>query len=427
MAKKKKLTPEQEKEIKLLQANNEMLQKTKETVKLKGNTDSVKRIELAQQDVYEQLKKIDVDIANEIMSGNDKEQEDDVIVNMLKTDDNESIFDILKKNGGDHNIPDDKEVVSTNENTYVKEAVISSNEFNNVDSDVQYDIVSLPSNGQCYRDKIERVPVAYLTAYDENFITSPNLYKDGLVIDFLLKHKIMNKDINIDELVTGDVDAIILFLRATSYGPEFPIYVRDPQSGEQIDTVVDLTKLKMKDFNLVGDENGHFEYELPVSKDKIKFKFLTRKDERNLRILASLEGDSVKAQTIKSNIKVLTEAIKGDKHLSGNDKQELLKDLDKMTPWLKKLEEDKSTPYNKTITNRMEMSVVAVNGNYDRQFITKYVRNMVARDSLMLRRYMLENEPGIDFEIEVERPSSLGGGSFKTFLEWDDNVFLNIS
>ena len=52
---------------------------------------------------------------------------------------------------------------------------------------------------------------------------------------------------------------------------------------------------------------------------------------------------------------------------------------------------------------------------------------MSAKDSLMLRRYILDNEPGVNFEIEVERPMSLGGGSFKTFLEWDDNVFLNIA
>ena len=216
-------------------------------------------------------------------------------------------------------------------------------------------------------------------------------------------------------------------MRATSYGPEFPIYVRDPESGEQIETVVDLTTLKSKEFTLKGDKDGYFEYELPVSKDKVKFKFLTRKDEKNLRILSNLESEGVKAQTVKSNIKVLTEAIKSDRYLDGKDKQELIKDLEKMTPWIKKLEETNTTPYNRLITNRLEMSVVAVNDNYDRNFITKYVRNMVARDSLMLRRYILDNEPGIDFEIEVERPESLGGGSFKTFLEWDDNVFLNIA
>ena len=422
---KKKLTPEQEKEIKLLQANNEMLQKTKEEAKLRGTKESVKRIEIAQQDVYEQLKKIDTDIAEKIFNENSLEEKS-VVTSMLENNySDESVYDVLSKNEKKTKKENKKTETSKTENV-VKEAIISNTDFNNVDLDMQYDVIALPSNGECYKNKTERVPVAYLTAYDENFITSPNLYKDGLVIDFLLKHKIMNKDINIDELVSGDVDAIILFLRATSYGVEFPIYVRDPQSGEQIETVVDLSTLKYKEFNLKADSNGHFEYELPVSKDKVKFRFLTRKDEKNLSLLSSLESENVKAQTIKSSLNVLKEAVKSDKYLDGKEKQELLKDFEKMNPWIQKLEETNTTPYNKLITNRLEMSVVAVNDNYDRKYITKYVKNMVAKDSLMLRRYIIENEPGVNFEIEVERPEILGGGSFKTFLEWDDNVFLNI-
>ena len=310
---KKKLTPEQEKEIKLLQANNEMLQKTKEEAKLRGTENAVKRIELAQQDVYEQLKKIDADVAENVMK-NDNKTEDDIIVSMLESKpSNESVYDILKKNEEKMKNIVKEQPTSTYNESVVREAVFTNTDFNNVDMDVQYDVISLPSNGQCYKNKTERVPVAYLTAYDENFITSPNLYKDGLVIDFLLKHKIMNKDINIDELVSGDVDAIVLFLRATSYGPDFPIYVRDPQSGEQIETVVDLTTLKSKEFNLIGDKDGYFDFELPISKDIVKFKFLTRKDEKNLRILSNLESEGVKAQTVKSNIKVLSEAIKSDR------------------------------------------------------------------------------------------------------------------
>lgn len=423
---KKKLTPEQEKEIKLLQANNEMLQRTKEEAKLRGTENSVQRIELAQQDVYEQVKKIDKSIAEKMMKENNSSEEKSVITTMIENHySDESIFDVLKRQEEKEQIKVKEE--PTRVEQVVKEAVFSNTDFNNIDMDVQYDVISLPSNGECYRNKTERVPVGYLTAYDENFITSPNLYKDGLVIDFLLKHKIMNKDINIDELVSGDVDAIILFLRATSYGTDFPIYVRDPESGEQIETVVDLSTLKYKEFTLKGDKDGYFDFELPVSKDIVKFRFLTRKDEKNLKLLSNLESESVKAQTIKNNIEVLKEAVKSDRYLDGKDKQELLKDFDKMKPWIQKLEETNSTPFNKLITNRLEMSIVAVNDNYDRSFITKYVKTMVAKDSLMLRRYILEHEPGVDFEIEVQRPEILGGGSFKTFLEWDDNVFLNIA
>jgi len=79
------------------------------------------------------------------------------------------------------------------------------------------------------------------------------------------------------------------------------------------------------------------------------------------------------------------------------------------------------------MTNNMLLHIVSINGNSDREFIKKYVSTMPARDALMLRRYIADNKPGIDFNIEVKRPESLGGGSFKTFLNWDDSIFLNIA
>ena len=424
---KKKLTEQEEKEIKMLQATNEMYEKTLENVKLRGDEEMVKRVQLAKNDIVAQIKQID----GSSLKTNNKNEENSVsdILNNRYYD-TENIEEILDRNSFNEsfNVKENINDISVNTNiNNVNDVIISNNDFNSIDDDMNYDIISLPSNGQCYRHKTERLPVGYLTAYDENFITSPNLYKDGLIIDFLLKHKVKNNNIKLDELVSGDVDAIILFLRATSYGAEFPIVVRDPESGEQIETTIDLMSLTYKEFKLVGDENGYFDYELPQSKDKIKFKFLTRNDEKKLRLLSSLESDSVKARTIIDNISVIIEGIKVDKGLSGKDKQEYVNSLNKINEWAKKELEKNNMPFNRMITNRLELSIVSVNGETDRKYISKYVKNMNAKDSLMLRRYILENEPGVNFEIEIERPVSLGGGSFKTFLEWDDSVFLNIA
>lgn len=424
---KKKLTEQEEKEIKMLQATNEMYEKTLENVKLRGDEEMVKRVQLAKNDIVAQIKQID----GSSLKTNNKNEENSVsdILNNRYYD-TENIEEILDRNSFNEsfNVKENINDISVNTNiNNVNDVIISNNDFNSIDDDMNYDIISLPSNGQCYRHKTERLPVGYLTAYDENFITSPNLYKDGLIIDFLLKHKVKNNNIKLDELVSGDVDAIILFLRATSYGAEFPIVVRDPESGEQIETTIDLMSLKYKEFKLVGDENGYFDYELPQSKDKIKFKFLTRNDEKKLRLLSSLESDSVKARTIIDNVSVIIEGIKVDKGLSGKDKQEYVNSLNKINEWAKKELEKNNMPFNRMITNRLELSIVSVNGETDRKYISKYVKNMNAKDSLMLRRYILENEPGVNFEIEIERPVSLGGGSFKTFLEWDDSVFLNIA
>lgn len=428
MARPKKQTQElsedKVKELKMLVANFEMLENTKEETKLRGNDEQYKRISISQEEVIEKIKLIDPAKAKSLLK---KKKDDNIVESILSDNDfgkkvsiDDMLSEINKHTSEDDE--DDEDTFSDEIDTYNRKV-----EVNNIDRNVAYDVIPLPSKGECYKEKIERIPVGYLTAYDENFITSPNLYQDGLVIDFLLKHKVLNQDINVDELCSGDIDAITLFLRATSYGVEFPISVKDPETRETIETVVDLTTFKPKEFNLKGDRDGYFDFTLPVSKDVVKFKFLTRKDEKTLKLLSKLESNGVKAQTVKKNIDTLTQAIKSDSLLSGKDKQQALKNLQELDVWVKKLQEDKGIAFNRTITNRMELCVMAVNGNYDKDYIRKYVRNMPAMDSLRLRQYIVENEPGINFEFEVERPESLGGGSFTTFLEWDDTVFLNFA
>ena len=429
MANNKKLTEEQEKEIQILLANNEMLEKTKKEVKGRGKKSSLKQIERAQEEVVNHINSIDPNALNnskkkdnsEIFGGTDISMFD-----MLKADDEDNSVSNVQSSEVDavDDGDDDEWVARTRQDDTTS---CDERTFNDVDPSLQYDVIQLPSNGQCYKSKVDRVPVAYLTAYDENIITSPNLYKDGLVIDFLLKNKVVNSDINVDDLVSGDADAIILFLRATSYGPDFPIVVKDPDSGEQIDTVIDLTKLKPKEFKLIGDENGHFEFTTPLRKDKIKFRYLTRNQERKLRRVTELEGYGTKSHMLDIERETLLGALSNDKVLNEQEKKNIRSAIATMKNWSKRLSELNDSEYTRIMTNNMELQVTAVNGNYDREFIRKYIRMMPARDSLALRRYITENTPGIDFNIEIERPESLGGGSFKTFLNWDDSVFLNIS
>ena len=77
--------------------------------------------------------------------------------------------------------------------------------------------------------------------------------------------------------------------------------------------------------------------------------------------------------------------------------------------------------------NPFNLLIMSVNDVTDRKYIMDFVRSMNVRDSSALRKYMTDNEPGIDFNLEVERPQSLGGGSMKVFLQLDQFVFLNIA
>ena len=433
----KKLTAEQEKEIKLLRASNEMYNNTLEEAKIKGNDATIKRILDAQSDVQTQINNI-VNATDVVADANNDEQTHERSQLEVPQDNGQTLFEILENVMPSEEPKEEEHIVSApTESVEIKaenpiptkkrEKKSDDKAFNNVDSFAQYDIVKLPSNGECYKTKTDKIPVGFLTAYDENIIMSPNLYKDGMIIDFLLKNKILNKDVNIDDLVRGDVDAIVLFLRATSYGPEFPVIVRDPETGQNIDSVVDLSKLKYKDFKLIGDENGHFSYTLPISKVEVKFKYLTRKEEKSLEFLEKLEDNGIMADELMSAYELMHSALEQDTVLSKTEKSYILEYSNNIKKWAEGIRNSNGNRFTKSVTNRLEMQIMAIDGNYDKKFIHDAIMKLPARDSLNLRRYMIENEPGVDFTVTIERPESAGGGSFETFLEWGDSVFLNFT
>jgi len=433
----KKLTAEQEKEIKLLRASNEMYNNTLEEAKIKGNDATIKRILDAQSDVQTQINNI-VNATDVVADANNDEQTHERSQLEVPQDNGQTLFEILENVMPAEEPKKEEHIVSApTESVEIKaenpiptkkrEKKSDDKAFNNVDSFAQYDIVKLPSNGECYKTKTDKIPVGFLTAYDENIIMSPNLYKDGMIIDFLLKNKILNKDVNIDDLVRGDVDAIVLFLRATSYGPEFPVIVRDPETGQNIDSVVDLSKLKYKDFKLIGDENGHFSYTLPISKVEVKFKYLTRKEEKSLEFLEKLEDNGIMADELMNAYELMHSALEQDTVLSKTEKSYILEYSNNIKKWAEGIRNSNGNRFTKSVTNRLEMQIMAIDGNYDKKFIHDAIMKLPARDSLSLRRYMIENEPGVDFTVTIERPESTGGGSFETFLEWGDSVFLNFT
>ena len=290
-----------------------------------------------------------------------------------------------------------------------------------------FDVIPLPSKGECYDNNMSSIAVSYLTANDENMIVSPNLYRDGLILDYLLKAKIKNTDINPDDLLEGDREAIILWLRATSYGVQYPITVTDNESGVNFETVVDLTQIKHKPFTLKGDGNGCFDYVLPVSKDNIKFRFLTHGDIKQIEEIEREEQVNVKKERLTSIVKELNDFIESDTILSKEEKTKLFESKRNINKWIEKLDSEDEIGYTHKLTNRLELSIVSINNNDDRDFISDYVKNMNVRDALSIRRYINDNEPGLDYTVEVERPESLGGGSMPVFLSLDEYLFLHIS
>lgn len=295
-----------------------------------------------------------------------------------------------------------------------------------IPSYIQYDILPLPSNGECYSHKKNRIPVAYLTASDENIIASPNMYRDGKIIDVILERKILDKDIKVDELCKGDRDAIVLWLRATGYGPDFPIVATHPETRKQYPVNVKLDTFKYYPFNLKGDENGYFEY-TANNGDIIKFKYLSVKEEDELREeLISRSTDYEKFSTIKY-LNSLRSSI-ANMSLNEGDVKELEDCMEDMKDILdvENIEFNAENMYSFSITNQMVEYTMSINGNEDKEYIKNYIENMRAKDAFEYRNYVNDNTPGVNMKINVSVPQSDGGGTFDTFLGIDDYVFTNI-
>lgn len=309
----------------------------------------------------------------------------------------------------------------------IKEVSVVPENWNKMDFTESFDVIPLPSKGQCYEGNMSTIAVSYLTANDENMIVSPNLYRDGLILDYLLKAKIKNKNIDPDDLLEGDREAIILWLRATGYGTQYPITVTDNKTGIEFDTVLDLTQIKHKPFVLEGDENGYFDYTLPVTKDEVKFRFLTHGDIKQIEEIETEELLNVKKDRLLAIAEEINTYLENENILNKDEKLKLYEAKRNINKWAEKIDVDEVLGYTHKLTNRLELSIVSVNGETNREYISEYVQNMNVRDALAIRRYITENEPGLDYAVTVERPESLGGGSMPVFLSLDEYVFLNIA
>lgn len=423
MIKKINKTEEKQKQIIMLLANNKIIEDAKK--------DIINHEKLTNKPISKDIKK-QIDDLNETLI----ERFPENIIEDAKNYSYDELFpkyDDKKENVETQYKIEDKvnpPIYNTNniDDNDIDDNDIDYYDFKEDTNDIAYDVLTLPSLGQCYKNKKSKIKVSFLTAADEDLITSPNLYKDGKIIDVLLSRKILDKNIKPENLVKGDRDAIVLWLRITGYGKELPITVSEPNNNneESFESVADLTTLKIKDFNLIGDENGYFEFTTPIKNDKLKFKFLTYKELKEYEKL--IKNENTKIEKIRLN-----DSILNIKHLLKNEilNEIDIKNINKILQDLKniynKIQITDNSPYTKIVTTGLLMQIVEVNENTDRQYIKNYIKNMNPRDSYELRKYINANEPGVDFKINVNKPENLGGGSFETFLEFDEFIFLNIS
>ena len=224
------------------------------------------------------------------------------------------------------------------------------------------EVITLPSEGKCYPSdnplSTGQLEIKYMTAKEEEILASQNLIKKGVVLDKLFESIIVDKNVNPDDIILGDKNAIMLATRILGYGPEYIVEIEDSE-GIRSKFSVDLSKVQTKDIDMsLLNANNEYEFETPIGKNKLVFKLLTHGDEK------AIDGD-IKA--------------------------------------LNKLNRESSSE----LTTRYRYIIKSVDGKDDTKSIVDFINNrFLARDTKAFREHLKKIQPDVKMEFEYTDPAS---------------------
>jgi len=244
-----------------------------------------------------------------------------------------------------------------------------SKEYGQSNFSLPHDVVPLPSQGVFYKNKKKSVKVGYLTANDENILLAGG---DDMTQN-LLRSKIYEPDLRIEDMLEGDVEAILIFLRNTSFGPEYKVQLLDPATNKYFSHTEYLESLNIKQTEHKPDENGLYTTTLPRTEMSVQLRPLTFNE---------------------------------------------IVELDRQA------EEYPVGLIAPKITWRLNKLIVSVNGNNDRGYISKFVDTLPIMDSKHIRNFINNNQPSLDLKRQVIAPSgekvtfdvSFGAEFFRPFF-----------
>jgi hypothetical protein len=209
------------------------------------------------------------------------------------------------------------------------------------------EVVDLPSQGLVYPESSPlssgKIEMKYMTAREEDILTNQNYISNGTVIDKLMQSLIIS-DIDYNNLIVGDKNAIMVAARILGYGKEYKFDYK----GEEYS--IDLSQLENKeiDKSLFKARENEFSFTLPSTNVLITFKLLTHGDEKKI-----------------------------DSEVNG----------------LKKINKDASPE----LSTRLKYMITSVNGDRDVKSIREFVDNyLLARDSRALREYIRKIQPDVN-------------------------------
>ena len=231
---------------------------------------------------------------------------------------------------------------------------------------VPTEIIELPSRGLFYpsghplhnKDTIE---IRYMTAKDEDILTSPALLRKGIALERMLQNIIIENDIDTEDLLIGDRNALLVAARVTGYGKIYPAMVTCGSCGENFENEFDLSTFQ-ENYSFVDAEDSPFNFT----------------SNGTIEIYLPKTGFIVEV-----------------KPLSGRDENHISK--------MKEMKKKNNLPES-NLTDMFKRMIISVNGITDKTQISAFIDNMPALDSRFLRTAYQETVPDVELSQAVECP-----------------------
>ena len=204
------------------------------------------------------------------------------------------------------------------QNTDVPQNVIKPLEFV-----APTEFVELPSRGKGYPEGHplrgqEVIEIRFMTAKDEDILSSETLIKKGLAIERFLQNIIVEKNIKSESVLSGDRNAILIAARKSGFGSHYETKVTCPACGESQDVVFDLDSPTIEEANIDPDlnmsetERGTFMVEAPLSKFNIEIRQLTGREEMMIAEAARTRKKKKQLESIVSDqLKLMIVSVEG--------------------------------------------------------------------------------------------------------------------
>lgn len=220
---------------------------------------------------------------------------------------------------------------------------------------VPTEFVELPSGGKYYTDGHpltgqETIEIKFMTAKDEDILTSRSLLKKGLAINRFLQNIIVNNEVKVDDLLIGDKNAILTAARVSGYGPEYTTNTTCPACNTSAQFEFDLEEGQITGFHTESCDKEAFEGRVTDNKDGT-FNIALPKSEVTVTVRMMTGKDETKLSEAMQN--------KKKKNLIGHDTN---------------------------MTDQMRTYITAVNGSSQMTHIIGFVNAMPAKDSRFLRK-----------------------------------------